>query len=143
MVFYPSFSAKFGVCRSKMVDMSTFVLVWLYTLLVLLYFVGIVPTKFHAKSGVCSSRNEWVMQNLESVSKKWLIYEYFCTCFYSLHYFVWIVHTKFHTKSGVFSSRNGWVMQHLESVGQKWLIYEYFCTCLYFLHFLYCCTFIG
>ena len=86
MVFYPSFSAKFGVCRSKMVDMSTFVLVWLYTLLVLMYFVGIVHTKFHTQSGVCSSRNEWVIQNLESVGKKWLIHEYFCTCLYFLHY---------------------------------------------------------
>ena len=27
LIFYPSFSAKFGVCGSKMVDMSTFVLV--------------------------------------------------------------------------------------------------------------------
>ena len=104
--------------------MSTLDLFLLFTLLVLLYFVWLVHTKFHAKSGVCSSKNEWVTQNLVFVGQKWLIYEYFCTCFYFLHYFVRIVHTKFHAKSGVCSSRNGLVMQHLESVGQKWLIYE-------------------
>jgi hypothetical protein len=31
---------------------------------VLLYFVRTVHTNFHAKSGLCSSRNEWVMLNL-------------------------------------------------------------------------------
>ena len=43
--------------------MSTFVL------FVLLYFVWTVNTNFHAKSGVCSSKNEWVMLNLA----KWLM----------------------------------------------------------------------
>ena len=38
--------------------MSTFVL------FVLLYFVWTVHTNFHAKSGLCSSKNERVMLNL-------------------------------------------------------------------------------
>ena len=46
--------------------MSTLDLFLLFTLLVLLYFGRLGHTKFHAKSGVCSS-------------KKWLSYEYFCT----------------------------------------------------------------
>ena len=50
---------------------------------------------FHAESGVCSSKNGWVMS----------IFVLFV-----LLYFVQTVHTNFHAKSGVCSSRNEWFM---------------------------------
>ena len=44
--------------------MSTFLVLYFFVHFVLLYFVRTVHTNFHAKSGLCSSKNERVMLNL-------------------------------------------------------------------------------
>ena len=82
--------------------MSTFVL---FCTFVLLYFVRTVHTNFHAKSGLCSSRNERVMLNFA-------IWRPFCFSFF-FSKFVWTVHTNFHAKSGLCSSKNERVMLNL------------------------------
>ena len=57
---------------------------------------------FPAKSGVCSSKNVWVMST-------------FCT--FILLYFVWTVHTNFHAK--VCSSKNEWVREAFK-IKKRW-----------------------
>ena len=69
-----------------------------------------VHTNFHAKSGVCSSRNEWVMLNFE-------IWRQFCFLaaimfFKKKSKFVQTVHTNFHAKSGLCSARTERVMHN-------------------------------
>ena len=65
-------------------------------------FVQTVHTNFHAKSGLCSSRNERVMLTFA-------IWRSFCFL-KILSKFVQTVHTNFHAKSGVCSSKNGRVI---------------------------------
>ena len=67
-------------------------------------FFQTVHTNFHAKSGLCSSRNEQVMLTFE-------IWRPFCFLavilfFKFLSKFVQTVHMNFHAKSGLCSSRN-------------------------------------
>ena len=87
-IFHTNFHAKSGLCSSKnewvMLNLvfgrrrrlwpfcTFFLLFVLFVLLYFLYFVLTIHTNFHAKSGVCSSKNEWVMVNLA----KWLIMNY-------------------------------------------------------------------
>ena len=63
-----------------------------------------VHMNFHAKSGVCSSKNGWVIST----------FVLFCT--FVLLYFVRTGHTNFHAKSGLCSSKNERVMLNLVSV---------------------------
>ena len=64
-------------------------------------FVHTIHTNFHAKSGLCSLRNERVMLNF-------VIWWSFC--FSKLSKFGQTVHANFHVKSGLCSSRNERVM---------------------------------
>ena len=97
-------------------------------------FVQTVHTNFHAKSGLCGSRNERVMLNFaiwrpfcfSNFVKKWVSYAKFCDLAAILFLknfskFVQILQTNFHTKSGpvnfnfhaksgLCSSRNEWVL---------------------------------
>ena len=83
-----------------------------------------VNINFHAKSGLCSSRNEQVMLNFviwrvfcfsKFCQEMSVSYAQFCDMsailfFKILSKFVQTVHTNFHAKSGVCSSKNEWVM---------------------------------
>ena len=68
--------------------------------------LNIFHTNFHAKSGLGSSKNEWVMLNL--------VFGSLTTAWWQLNIF----HTNFHTKSGLCSSRNEWVMLNVVFGGQ-------------------------
>ena len=86
-------------------------------------FVQTVHTNFHAKSGLCSSRNERVMLNF-AIWQPFCFFKFFqklvsyaqffdlaaILFFKILSKFVQTVHTKFHAKSGLCSSRNERVM---------------------------------
>ena len=77
-----------------------------------LVFVWTVHTNFHAKSGLCSSKNEWVMLNLvfgSLTTAWWQFDDSLMTAWRQLNIF----HTYFHAKSGLCSSRNEWVMLNL------------------------------
>ena len=67
-------------------------------------FVQTVHTNFHAKSGICRSKNEWFMLNFEI----WWPF-----CFSKKSKFVQTVHTNFHAKSGVSNSKNERVIINL------------------------------
>ena len=65
---------------------------------------------FLAKSGLCNSRNEWVMLNFAIWRPFYFLVAILFVASILISVFVRTVHTNFHAKSGLCSSRNEWVM---------------------------------
>ena len=77
-----------------------FLLFLLFCTFCTLWFYWTVHMNFHAKAGVCSSKNGWVMSTF-------VLFVFFCTsCTFVLLYLIRTVHTNLHAKSGLCSSKN-------------------------------------